>query len=154
VDVDSLPPGSSQPLHLDSAHIEYEDNPVFSMGVPDDLNLRLRCNEAGTSEIVDIHSQEVQYRLGGINCREVMAGEGVPVIAAYDPAHDLLATFWDYEIGVSIWTQRDGQYWRVLRLNSRGYALEFTEENLRARNVNGWKVYAVADILAAINEPS
>jgi len=84
--------------------------------------------------------------------------DGLPVAAAYLEAQDLLATFHGYfENHTTLWIQQDdGTFAQRLRLNSQGFALEFTEDGnyLRARNVNAWKVYAVEDILATIASTS
>ncbi|MEP6988232.1 MAG: hypothetical protein ABI970_21690, partial [Chloroflexota bacterium] len=73
------------------------------------------------------------------------------IAVAEDTVHHLLATFSDWDSYVSIWKLQDGQYERFLKLNSQGFTLEFTDHDkyLRARNFAGWKIYSVADILAA-----
>jgi len=111
----------------------------------------LRCGEGTEAEIVDGETDQVLYPLNVTSCPypadSWAASEGVLVVIDYNPIHDLLA------VGASIWAQRDGRYEQVLKLTSQGFMLEFTEdgEYLRARNRNAWKVYAVADILAAID---
>ena len=74
----------------------------------------------------------------------------IPIVATADPVHHLLATFTESEIGTSIWKLNGRNYEPLTKLNTQGYMLEFTadHEQLRARNFVGWKIYAVADILA------
>lgn len=158
VNVDALPEGSPTPVQLDPVRIDYDEG-VFGLGGVEIPDLRLYCREDTTAEIVDAESHDTLYRLIDVNCPyspdDYFDTKGILVAVAYDPAHYLLATYHG-SVGegyVSIWTRRDGQYERVLRLNSDGYALEFTDDSeyLRTRNVNGWKVYDVADILARMD---
>lgn len=158
VNVDAMPPGSDEPVQLDPVRIEYEDEPVFVMGIAVEVTSELRCAERssnGAAEIVNIQTEEKQYALTGVTCMDGLVEYGLPILTAYDPVHDLLATFdsaGNYS-GVDIWTWDGEGYRRVLPLDTQGFDLEFTEdgEYLRARNVIGWKVYAVEDILAAID---
>lgn len=151
VDVDALPPGSSQPVQLEPVRTDDADEPTFLLGTLEVLNLRLRCDEEGNGEIVDIETDTLRYSLSDVECHERMSGDGWPVAAAYDPAHDLLVLYNDnWKTGVTIWTRRGGRrYEQIFTLNTQGFALEFTDDGdyLRARNVQAWKVYAVADIL-------
>lgn len=160
VDVAALPPGSPNPVQLDHAWIDYNiDNIMFGSPDPGVLPLRLRCGEEQlTATIVDINTDEVLYALVNVRCPYTpahwYAEEGLAIVAAYNPTHDLIATYGrNWEPEVSIWQRRDDGYERALRLNTNGYLLEFTGDGayLRARNVNGWKVYAVEDILAEID---
>ncbi len=157
VNIDLLPTASSIPVQLDPVRIDYDEG-VFGLGGVEIPDLRLYCREDNTAEIVEAESQDTLYRLSEVDCPyspdDYLDNEGFLVAVAYDPKHDLLAIYHAYfDNYVSIWTRRDGQYEQVLQINSDGYALEFTEDGayLRARNVNGWKVYAVADILARID---
>jgi hypothetical protein len=159
VEVAALPPGSPHPVQLDHAWIDYNiDNIMFGSPDPEVLPLRLRCGEEQlTATIIDINTEEVLYALDSVRCPYTpahwYAEEGLAIVAAYNPTHDLIATYSRYwEAEVSIWQRRDDGYERALKLNTNGYLLEFTDDDayLRARNVNGWKVYAVEDILAAM----
>ncbi len=161
VNVDALTDGSPTPVQLDPVRIDYDEG-VWGIGGVEIPDLRWYCREDSTAEIVDAESQDTLYRLMNVDCpypyspNDYLDTEGILVAVAYNPNHDLLALYHEYglfENYVSIWTRRDGQYEQVLQINSDGYALEFTEDGayLRARNVNGWKVYAVADILARID---
>ena len=114
----------------------------------------LHCGEGGAATIED---GETAYALTDMNCPDgacdSLAHGGPQIVTADDPTHGLLATYHSYfEMFVTLWAYRDGVYEPILMLNSDGYVLEFTTDGkyLRARNVNGWKVYAVADILNAV----
>ena len=82
-----------------------------------------------------------------------VADIGLEILIAYDPDNKLLATYLGQEHPISMWSMRDITGIRILRLNTYGYELEFIDdgEYLRARNVNAWKVYSVADILDYAN---
>ncbi len=153
VDVASLPPGSTEPVQLDPVRIDYEDlYPHIPESPP--LTTRFRCTEPSMATIVDIETKQTLYTLANVDCPyspgSGYADEGLRVVIAYDPIHDLLVM---YHGGyVSVWTEHDGMYARVLSLNTFGYALEFTDDGkyLRTGNVHGWKVYAVEDILSRL----
>ncbi len=159
VDVNLLPSGSPTPVQLDPVRIEHdEEQQVFAVSMMPDVNFRLRCGERGTAEIVDTTANTTRFRLRDVSCPYTSNSsfpDGLPVAAVYLEVQDLLATFHGYfENYTTLWIQQDdGTFAQRLRLNSQGFALEFTEDGvyLRARNVNGWKVYAVTDILAEID---
>jgi hypothetical protein len=157
VDVSSLPPGSDQPVQLDPVEIEYVEERLPGIVSAETLTTHLLCDDDNSAQIIDDDAPDTRYTLTDIECpygpNDSFAGEGLPIVIAYEPSHDLLATHHDYLFDpyVTIWQRRDdGTYEQILRLNSSGYELAFTEDGdfLRARNVNGWKVYAVEDILA------
>jgi hypothetical protein len=154
VDVTELPSGAPTPVQLDPSTIDYAviDMPLSVLPT---VPTRLRCGPQFTADIVDHQTNETLYTLKGIRCPYApdtsFADEGLPIVIAYQATHDLLATFYDYHTSsVTLWTRRNGFYERILRLNTEGYALEFTADGdyLRAGNVNAWKVFSVADILA------
>ena len=154
VDVTSLPSGNNQPVllepvRIDESEIRYAPEFLVEPDTP-----RLQCTEGQTDAIVQGENDAILYDLAALSCSYNAdyryADEGAYLIYAYNETYDLLATYYadSLEEYVSIWTRRNGVYERVLRLNTYGYDLEFTDdgEYLRARNVNGWKVYAVEDI--------
>jgi hypothetical protein len=49
--------------------------------------------------------------------------------------------------------KQEDRYEPALKLNTDGFQLEFRDngQTLYARNANGWKVYAVADMLHAVD---
>ena len=159
VDISSLPPGHDQPVLLDPVRIDESEiryGPEFLVE-PD--TPRLQCTDGQTDAIVQGVNDAILYDLAALSCPYNVdyryADEGAYLIYAYNETYDLLAIYYAdslLEEHVSIWTRHNGVYERVLRLNTYGYELEFTEdgEYLRARNVNGWKVYAVEDILSRI----
>ena len=155
VDVSGLPSGQPESVQLDP--ITYEPGEIV-LGWDDTQTIRLRCEGEWFNIIVDQASDEPLFRLQPdepcpYGANDSFADVGLQMTFAYNPHHELLATYFGQERPVSIWTIQDGIGTHLLRLNTYGYELEFTEdgEYLRARNVNGWKVYAVADILAAID---
>lgn len=158
VDVDALPAGSPTPVQIDPARIDYEAQQVFGVSMMSLASFRLRCGERGTAEIADFETNATLFSLSNMSCpygsNASFSEEGLQIAIAYNEMHGVLATFHGYFEGyVTIWVrQSDGTFIQQLRLNSQGFALEFTQDEayLRARNVNGWKVYAVTDILGAI----
>jgi hypothetical protein len=158
VDVDALPNGSFKPIQLDPIKIEYDTGePIYMIDPAKAHVLNFRCNQDSTADIRDDHTQKVIYQLTGTMCpynlyNRLMPEEGVPVVVAEDPVHHLLVTYvYVQGVGVSVWILHNGHYEPMLKLNVQGLTLEFTDhgERLRVRNPNGWKIYAVADILAA-----
>ncbi|NJL54893.1 hypothetical protein HC928_06665 [bacterium] len=139
------------PVRIDESEIRYGPEFLVEPGTP-----RLQCTEGQTDAIVQGENDAILYDLAALSCPYnadyPYADEGAYLIYTYNETHDLLATYYadSLEEYVSIWTRRNGVYERVLRLNTYGYDLEFADdgEYLRARNVNGWKVYAVDDILS------
>jgi hypothetical protein len=159
VDLRSLPAGTAEPVQLDPIRIEYEADLGYRLlSAPTDF--RLICESDGSATIIDIESEETLFRLNDVECPyasyDVLPDVGLPIILAYDPVNELLATYaQDWETGVLIWQrQKNGNgYWnRVYQLNSQGYALEFSEDGseLRAGNFSGWKTFAVDAILERI----
>jgi hypothetical protein len=165
VDLNSLPSGSPEPMQLDPVRFEPEEEGVFGIGVLGLPFSRLLCNEQDNAYIMG--NAQPRYRLitdiCSVNKDAVLLREGgVQVVTAYDPVHDLLATYSEdaslHAGFVTLWIRSSGRYEPVFQLNSYGFALEFTDQGqyLRARNFTAWKVYAVDDILERIgqsNEP-
>jgi hypothetical protein len=157
VDMSALPLGSPTPVQLDPVRIEYTDRAISWTNPEQVPTLRLRCGENGLDELVDPERAQVAYFLRVPSCpgpvNYSIMNEGLVTAVAHNATYDLLATYVDIWGYVSIWARSNEVYEEVLRLTSQGFMLEFTEDDeyLRARNRNAWKVYAVADILAAID---
>ena len=122
-------------------------------GFPD---IRLNCNKQGLLDVVEAASQTILYQLKPTSTcltNPIAAGEnGVWKIGVgYDPIHKLLAVYDNFKLYTTIWSLRTSPGAPILRLNTYGYRLEFTPDGqqLRARNRSAWKIYNVADILAA-----
>lgn len=159
VDLQALPSGSSKPIQLDPTRIDY-DRYAETILPSKEHPLKWFCDANSTAVIRDTKSRTDLYTLVHIECpynphNNLIASKGIPVAAAEDPSHQLLATYTNYSNergGVMIWKLGVDNYQPILRLNTLGLQLEFTPDNqyLRARNYNGWKVYSVADILASV----
>ncbi|MBA3875070.1 MAG: hypothetical protein H0X30_38585, partial [Anaerolineae bacterium] len=151
----------SSPEQLDPITIEYDSGaPVFGIDLAQARLLKLGCDKFPMAHILDSQMAAILYNLNYVNCNGLLAHAGLPektlqIVVAEDPLHLLLATYNDYEAGVSIWKLNGDTYEPLLKLNTQGLTLEFTDHNerLRARNFNGWKIYSVADILAAATKP-
>jgi hypothetical protein len=157
VDISVLPQGSPKSIQLDPIKIEYATNVQYMVDPALAHLMNFRCAQKySMADIRDDDTQKVVYQLTGTTCpynlyQNQVPEEGISVVVAEDPVHHLLATYPDGQgFGVSVWILKDGLYEPILRLNTQGLTLEFTDHNerLRARNYNGWKIYAVADILA------
>jgi hypothetical protein len=154
VDVSALRPGSPASVQLEHSAIVYEEKPIYHLSGQSPL--RFVCEVQITAKIFDPNTDKTLYRLNNTACPYIMPerSEGIEVVAAYDPAHDLLATYTGVrvDVGVTIWIRQGDRYEPILKLNTAAYRLEFRDngQTLYARNANGWKVYAVADILHAV----
>ncbi len=157
VDIQSLPLGAPKPLQLDPIKIEYASGDIIfttaSALIPP---MHLNCVNDSAANILDPKTNVLLYHLKYSRCpsltsRFVFPNQTPQIAVAEDTDHHLLATFSDWDSYVSIWKFQNEQYEHVLKLNSQGFTLEFTNHNtyLRARNFAGWKIYSVADILAA-----
>ncbi len=161
VDVSSLPTGASKPVQLDPLKIEYGGIiQAYDIDPAVAHILNLYCNKDLTATLREPTTKALVYSLTNIPCpyRPYDAGfpeTGIQIVVAEDPVHHLLATYGSWSVGVTIWKLDAGVYSPILKLNTQGLTLEFTDHNerLRARNYNGWKIYAVADILAAAPKP-
>jgi hypothetical protein len=158
VDVDALPPAFSLPVLIEP--VRFEEDIEINEREPREGPLRLDCIDYPNANIIEVETSAILFNLKITNCLSIF-GDGfneydTPFIIAYDESSDLLATYQGLysSSGVSIWRERDRLYERVLQLASQGLELEFTEDGqyLRARNMKGWKVYAVEDILTRIEE--
>ena len=155
VDIAMLPPGQPEPVLLEPA--KYEPA-VTTLGWDDAQTVLLRC-EVDWFNIVDRQMpDELLFQLQQdepcpYRPNDSVADIGLEILIAYDPDNKLLATYLGQEHPISMWSMRDITGIRILRLNTYGYELEFIDdgEYLRARNVNAWKVYSVADILDYAN---
>lgn len=159
VDVSSLPPGQQKPIQLDPVAYEPVEHPDY-FSYLDETNFEFHCGvQRRQRYIVDKSTQSTVYTLDDIEkCpySSDRGDEGVPVVIAYDPSFKLLATYTGRasDSYLSIWKEcAYGPSVKILKLMSYGTELEFTPDGkqLRARNYNAWKIYDVADILAAAN---
>jgi hypothetical protein len=151
VNVSNLPPGQPEPVLLDP--ISYEpDNIMWGIYEENLPEIRLVC-DGELIRITDGETGNTLFQLDGSQTDECLnhsssdeIGRKTPI--AYAPQHELLATSFDSY--VTIWSTRSNPAVPVLRLNTYGYELEFTPDGsqLRARNLNAWKIYDVASILA------
>ncbi len=162
VNVNNFPLGTSKPVQLDPIKIEYAGQiQVYGIDPAVAHILNFHCDQNMTAVLSDMRTHATLYKLNNIPCpyqpdQLPLPEKGFDVVVAEDPAHHLLATYSDWQgYGVSIWMLHDGLYEPLLKLNTQGLTLEFTDNNerLRARNFNGWKIYSVADILATVNTP-
>jgi hypothetical protein len=155
VDIGMLPPGQPEPIQLDAAGFEPVEEPMYFF---DSYNpaTRLRCGEDGARFIVDTATNVVLFELNEpqpcpYNPDSLYAEEGgAPVVAAYDQVHQLIAIY-PWRGGVQVWALCEDRVGiPINRLNTYGYDMEFTAdgEQFRARNVNAWRIYDVAEILA------
>lgn len=158
VDVASLPPGQPDSVLLEP--VRFDPEQYQEIMVHDTAFLGI-CQEDNRVAVVDRATNETHFTLLNMPCpfADSRPIEWRSIQAAYLESHGLLATFSDSY--VHIWRSTEDGFVDVLRLNAEGYELEFTEDGqyLRARNVHAWKVYSVAEILAAIqaeevDEPS
>ncbi len=157
VDLQALPSGSSKPIQLDPTRIDY-DRSASSILPSKEHPMKWFCDTNSTAVIRDTKTKTALYTLANTKCpynldNDSIASKGIPVAAAEDLSHQLLATYTNYSnerIGVMLWKLIGDNYQPILKLNTPGLQLEFTSDNqyLRARNFNGWKIYSVADILA------
>lgn len=155
VDLQSLPPGSPEPIQLDPIYIEkYESSETSLMA---ENYLGLQCHERGTASILDNEMQQTLYELSySLYCSYpayIWMPDRTELIVAYDPVNDLLATYCSclYD-RVIVWTRGENNVYKpLLPLNSYGGELMFVQGGryLSARNGFSWKVYAVEDILEA-----
>ncbi len=154
VSLDMLPSGSTYAVQLDPIEIVYTDDIRFGI-YEDDVNLRLFCTNLYTMTVSSDRTERT-YFLMREDCpyttQDNSTELGLPIVLAEEMTRNMLATFHEREPYVTIWIPHIDSYKPVLRLNTYGYELEFTEDGqyLRARNVVGWKVFAVADILEQI----
>jgi hypothetical protein len=151
VDVNTLSPGQPQPVQLDPVGYEAADI-LYGYDFPT-AEVRILCIDYPMRHIIDAATGDVLFELNDTgscpyNQNDSFMAGGLGIVTAYDPTHNIWATY-GWGVGVSIWTTCDGVGIRIKRLNSDGYLLEFTPDGqqLRARNVNAWKIYNVQDIL-------
>jgi hypothetical protein len=155
VDVSSLPPGQPKSVQLDPISYEPTDDPQYFV-YPDETHFQIRCVDSVRRQMINKVTQAVEYSLRDDRrtcpLSPDLGDEGVPVIVAYDPKHQLLATYTGHfgDNFVSIWKMCTDTVGALLtRLNSSGVQMEFAPDGhqLRARNPNAWKIYDVDDIL-------
>jgi len=157
VHIADVPSGQPKPIQLDP--INYESAEMV-LGWDVTPIYRLRCDDDGFKIVTIQKPDEVLFHLQSdqycpYSSNDSFADVGLPINFAYDPHNKLLATYLGNEQPVSIWSMQKDIGQRILKLNTYGYELQFTADRkyLRARNVNGWKIYSVADILAAASTP-
>lgn len=160
VDLSALPAGNPTSIHIDPVEIVYVDEEERRLTIADDeVNFYLYCKDEQTVNIVDADTRQLEFALTEIECpyRQVdsFASEGLPIMVAEHPDGDLLATYYDYsEQYVTIWKYRGNAYYPVLRLDTYGYQLEFSDDGqyLRAQNIWGKKVYSVSGLRERIGK--
>ncbi len=153
MDISLLPSGQPRPIQLDP--VAYEPAKIV-LGWDDTQIVHLRCDGDFFNIIGGQSSDEVLFQLQPdepcpYHPNDSFADIGLQMTFAYDSQNKLLATYFGSEKPVSIWSIQNGIGTPMIRLNTYGYELQFTDDGkyLRARNVNGWKIYSVADILAS-----
>ncbi|MEP6988233.1 MAG: hypothetical protein ABI970_21695 [Chloroflexota bacterium] len=161
VGVTSLPEGASKPVQLDPVKIDYGGSiQAYDIDPAEAHLLNLHCNQDLSAALRDPTTKATLYTLKNIVCPyrsydAFFPENGIDIVVAEDPVHHLLATYGAWSVGVTMWQLHDKSYEPILKLSTQGLTLEFTDHNerLRARNFNGWKIYSVADILAAATKP-